>query len=107
MICTGSLPFLVYCGISNNESSKNKFFFRRIIPIENKPDCQRRYRRAFDTQMGIPPITEFLIPSEILSSDVKSSYKTDSSVNNNDFSVIPVIHTKLQLPKQRRKNSAT
>ena len=53
--------------------------------------------------MGIPPITEFLIPSEILSSDVKSSYKTDSSVNNNDFSVIPVIHTKLQLPKQRRE----
>ena len=69
---------------------------RCIIPVQCKTDCKRSDRRSFDTNVGISPVSEFLIFSQILSSNIKSADKADSSIDHCNLPVVSVIHTKLQ-----------
>ena len=81
-----------------------QIFFRSIVPIQHESYCQRSYRCTFNAQMRISPIAEFfLIHSQILSSYIETTYKSYSSINDNDLAVIPVIHPKLQLSEQCRE----
>ena len=82
---------------------QEEILLRRIVPVQYKPHCQRRNRRTFNTQMSISPVPELLIPSQILSSHVKSAHETDPAVNDHDLSVVTVVYAELELPQQRRE----
>ena len=53
--------------------------------------------------MRIPPVAKLLIQTQIFTAYIESTDKSDPSVYDYDLSVVSVIHTKLQLSKQRRE----
>src|SRR5699024_7543970 len=75
---------------------QEQIFLGRIIPIEHKAHCKRSDSRPFDAEVCIPPITELLISAEILPSHVKTADKSDPSVDDHDFPVVPVINAELK-----------
>ncbi len=74
-----------------------------IIPVQHETHGERSHRRAFDTDMGIPPVPELLIFSDIFPPHIKSADESNPSVYDHNLPVVAVIHTELQLPKQSRK----
>ena len=53
--------------------------------------------------MGVSPVTEFPVFSQILSSHIESADKSDPSVYYDNLPVIAVIHSKLKLSEKRRE----
>ncbi len=78
---------------------KKQIFSGRIIPVQHKSHRQRCHCSAFYTNMSIPPISKFFISPQIFSPYIKSPDESKSPVDHNNFPVVPVIHAKLELPK--------
>src|SRR5699024_1293222 len=72
-----------------------------IVPVQHKADRQRSHSRPFYAQMGISPIAELLISSNIFSSHIESAHKTDPPVYDYDLPVVTVVHTELKLAQKR------
>src|SRR5699024_785959 len=69
-----------------------------------KADSKGCHCGSFDTKMGVSQVSEFLrIKPEIISSNIKSPYKSDSAVNDRNLSVVPVIDAQLQLTQKCRE----
>ena len=79
---------------------QEQVLLRRIVPVQDKPDCQRGHRRSFDAEMRIPPVAELLVSSQVLSPHIESAHKTDSAVDDDDLPVIAVVHAELELSEQ-------
>ena len=55
--------------------------------------------------MRIPPIAELGVSGNVLAPDVKSAHVADLVVNNHDFPVVAVIHSKLKPSQDGRKEN--
>ena len=53
--------------------------------------------------MRVSPVAKLPVLSQIFPSYIKTSYKSDPSVDHRNLPVIPVVHSKLQLAKHRRE----
>ena len=77
-----------------------------IIPVLGKPHIQKQGCRARQFQVRIPPVSQFLIFSYILPSNIKPSDEACAAVYHNDFPMIPVIDPRLQTAQHRREKHA-
>ena len=55
-----------------------QIFFRRIVPVQDKPHGQGSHCRSFNAEMGVSPVTEFLfIQAQIFAPDIKSAHESN------------------------------
>ena len=77
-----------------------QIFLRRIIPVQQKPKLQPLYRLAPDAQVGIPPIAEFRVQSDIFLAYIEAPYIAHLIVNHHNFPMVAVINTQMQAAQQ-------
>ena len=68
---------------------------RSLIPIENEANLHRINRFTLNAQMGVPPISEPGVETQVFIPDVKTADIPDIAINDSQLSVIPVIQTQI------------
>ena len=76
---------------------------RCIVPVLNIAQQKSTDCAAADSQMGIPPVPELRIQSDILFADIKAADISHFPVDDCNFSVISVVYTQMQSAKQSRE----
>ncbi|MNN83686.1 hypothetical protein D3C81_2007630 [compost metagenome] len=68
----------------------------RQLPVLQECNLQIIYGVSLQTQMGIAPIAHFGIFAQIIIPDIHPSRKSYQTVDNHNFTVIPVIEPAVQ-----------